>query len=236
MLRGSSTLLCDDAEVVAQDLCGMTPDGWMRAAPLFSPRTLRICQAEVEAALASIADADVRWMALALWHAMRASPRVCPNPAVGCVIVKKGAVLSAGATEPFGGRHAERCAIDAIPDRDALVGATIYSTLEPCAHHGKQPPCADLVADIDFARCVVGVEDPNPKVSGAGLGRVQRADIRTSVGVLRDEVLAWHLPYLFGQVRPHGQPRPFTSSYGSWPGGSAAQQLDFSAFAGRHGR
>lgn len=143
---------------------------------------------------------DAYWMRLALRSAMAAKGRASPNPTVGAVIVKDGALLATGATEPYGQRHAERCAIDAVADRSMLRGATIYTTLEPCAHWGKQPPCADLVASCGFARCVAGIRDPNPSVAGTGLARIRAAGTDIRSGVLRNELLAWHLPYLFPQL------------------------------------
>ncbi|XVU22103.1 hypothetical protein ACQPZJ_33195 [Actinoplanes sp. CA-054009] len=139
---------------------------------------------------------DAYWMRQALLCAMAAEGRASPNPTVGAVIVKDGVLIAAGATEPYGGRHAERCAIDSVPDRAVLRGATIYTTLEPCAHWGKQPPCADLVASCGFARCVSSIRDPDPRVAGLGLERVQAAGTQVSFGPLRNEIVAWHLPYL----------------------------------------
>ncbi|MFF5076755.1 bifunctional diaminohydroxyphosphoribosylaminopyrimidine deaminase/5-amino-6-(5-phosphoribosylamino)uracil reductase RibD [Actinoplanes sp. NPDC000266] len=139
---------------------------------------------------------DAYWMRQALLCAMAAEGRASPNPTVGAVIVKDGVLIATGATEPYGGRHAERCAIDSVPDRSILRGATIYTTLEPCAHWGKQPPCADLVASCGFARCVSGIRDPDPRVAGLGLERVRGAGTEVSFGPLRNEIVAWHLPYL----------------------------------------
>jgi diaminohydroxyphosphoribosylaminopyrimidine deaminase/5-amino-6-(5-phosphoribosylamino)uracil reductase len=130
---------------------------------------------------------------------------------VGAVIVKDGALIATGATEPYGQRHAERCAIDNVADPSLMRGATIYTTLEPCAHWGKQPPCADLVASRGFARCVSAVRDPNPLVSGVGLGRVRASGTDVTTGVLHNELVAWHLPYLFPHLLPALGSRPFVS-------------------------
>ncbi|QRO01347.1 bifunctional diaminohydroxyphosphoribosylaminopyrimidine deaminase/5-amino-6-(5-phosphoribosylamino)uracil reductase RibD [Archangium violaceum] len=140
---------------------------------------------------------DAYWMRLALERAMSACGRSNPNPTVGCVIVKEGRVLAEGATEVHGGRHAERVAIDSVADRSRLRGATLYVTLEPCSHTGRQPPCVDLVESCGFARCVIGLVDPNPLVAGGGLRRLRRAGVELRFGVLRDELIAWHLPFLF---------------------------------------
>ncbi|WP_240670287.1 bifunctional diaminohydroxyphosphoribosylaminopyrimidine deaminase/5-amino-6-(5-phosphoribosylamino)uracil reductase RibD [Actinoplanes solisilvae] len=143
---------------------------------------------------------DAYWMRRALLRAMAAEGGASPNPTVGAVIVKDGELIAEGSTERYGGRHAERCAIDNVADRSVLRGATIYTTLEPCAHWGRQPPCADLVATCGFARCVAGLRDPNPEVAGVGLARVRSAGTEVSSGVLRNELIAWHLPYLVQRI------------------------------------
>lgn len=153
------------------------------------------------------AATDEFWMRCALLSAMGGSGRANPNPTVGCVIVKDGQLVASGVTEVYGGRHAERCAIDSVVDRGALVGASIYTTLEPCAHWGKQPPCAELVAASGFARCIVGLNDPNPSVAGKGGRLIQSSGTKVTGPVLRNEILAWHLPYLY----PHLMHRPLVS-------------------------
>ncbi|RGC68147.1 Riboflavin biosynthesis protein RibD [Micromonospora sp. MW-13] len=155
---------------------------------------------------------DAYWMRRALLAAMAAEGRASPNPTVGAVIVKDGVLIATGATEAYGQRHAERCAIDNVADRALLRGATIYTTLEPCAHWGKQPPCADLVASCGFARCVAGLRDPNPRVHGIGLDRVRAVGTEVRSGVLRNEILAWHLPYLFPYLLPPAGGRPLVSA------------------------
>ncbi|MFG1994687.1 hypothetical protein ACGFJ7_32410 [Actinoplanes sp. NPDC048988] len=153
---------------------------------------------------------DAYWMRRALLRAMEAEGRASPNPTVGAVIVKDGVLIAEGATEPYGGRHAERCAIDSVADRAILRGATIYTTLEPCAHWGKQPPCADLVASCGFARCVSALRDPDPRVAGVGLDRIRAAGTEVAFGPLRDEIQAWHLPYLTQRLTG----RPLISALG----------------------
>jgi diaminohydroxyphosphoribosylaminopyrimidine deaminase/5-amino-6-(5-phosphoribosylamino)uracil reductase len=170
---------------------------------------------------AGVGSDDEYWMHRALLSAMAAPGWASPNPTVGAVIVKDGALLATGATQAYGQRHAERCAIDSVADRSLLCGATIYTTLEPCAHWGKQPPCADLVASCGFARCVVGVGDPNPDVAGAGLEWVRAAGTDVLAGVLRNEVLAWHLPYFFPHLVPADESRPLISVV---PGGVSVRE------------
>ena len=99
--------------------------------------------------------------------ARRHSP---PNPWVGCVIVRDGEVVGEGATEPPGGPHAEVVALARAGER--ARGATAYVTLEPCAHHGRTPPCTDALIDAGVARVVIALEDPDPQVAGAGSARL----------------------------------------------------------------
>ncbi|MEU8080223.1 bifunctional diaminohydroxyphosphoribosylaminopyrimidine deaminase/5-amino-6-(5-phosphoribosylamino)uracil reductase RibD [Catellatospora citrea] len=176
-----------------------------------------------ESLATDLSAADVHWMRRAILTAMEAEGRASPNPTVGAVIVKDGVLLSAGATEPFGGRHAERCAIENVTDRSVLRGATLYTTLEPCAHWGKQPPCADLVAACGFARCVVGIRDPNPRVAGVGFARVRAAGTEVVCGVLRNETIAWHLPYLV----PRLLARPMISTFALDTPGTIESRLLF---------
>ncbi|MBI1317920.1 MAG: bifunctional diaminohydroxyphosphoribosylaminopyrimidine deaminase/5-amino-6-(5-phosphoribosylamino)uracil reductase RibD [Candidatus Hydrogenedens sp.] len=108
-----------------------------------------------------------------------------PNPMVGCVIVRDGEVIGEGYHEVFGGPHAEVNAVNAAGGE--IAGATVYVTLEPCAHHGKTPPCADFLIDHKPARVVAAMQDPNPMVSGAGADKLRAAGIRVDVGCLEDQ-------------------------------------------------
>jgi len=100
-----------------------------------------------------------------------------PNPRVGCLIGHAdGRVLGRGATQQAGGPHAEVMALrDAASQGHGVQGATAWVTLEPCAHHGRTPPCCDALVEAGIARAVVGVGDPNPKVAGAGIARLRAA-------------------------------------------------------------
>src|SRR2546425_9679552 len=102
-----------------------------------------------------------------------------PNPRVGCVITRSdGSLLGEGHTQAAGGPHAEVVALRAARDAGHdLRGATVHVTLEPCAHHGRTPPCCDALIDAGVARVVVAVEDPNPLVAGAGIARMRAAGI-----------------------------------------------------------
>src|SRR5687768_11364872 len=106
--------------------------------------------------------ADRRFMAMALALAKRGLGNVWPNPAVGCVLVKDGRVVGRGWTQPGGRPHAESEAT--LRAGDAARGATAYVTLEPCAHHGRTPPCADVMVAAGVARAVVAAVDPDPRV------------------------------------------------------------------------
>lgn len=119
---------------------------------------------------------DRRWLAAAARLAGRGVPRSRPNPAVGALIVSDGKVVARGWTQPGGRPHAEAVALAAAGQ--AAQGATLYVTLEPCAHHSQRgPACADLVAASGLARVVIGCGDPDPRTAGQGIARIQAAGI-----------------------------------------------------------
>ena len=142
------------------------------------------------------AYSDEYWMQKALLFAMDKAGIACPNPQVGCVLVKDGQLISYGATEPYGKRHAERVAVEKVKDKKKLLGATAYVTLEPCCHEGKQPPCVDLLIASGIKRCVIGLKDPFGKVSGRGLLKLEKAGIIVETSSLEAECRLWHYPYL----------------------------------------
>ena len=107
---------------------------------------------------------DKYFMKLAIKEAKKARNEVFPNPKVGCLIVKDRKVISKGFHKRFGGRHAEQVAIDSLPQN--ITKATMYITLEPCAHKGKTNPCIDLIDPSIFNRVVISSLDPNPSASG----------------------------------------------------------------------
>jgi diaminohydroxyphosphoribosylaminopyrimidine deaminase / 5-amino-6-(5-phosphoribosylamino)uracil reductase len=120
-------------------------------------------------------------MTLALALGRRGLGRTCPNPAVGAVIVKDGAIVGRGWTQPGGRPHAE---VEALRRAGAAArGATLYVTLEPCSHFGKSPPCADAIVAAGVARVVSALEDPNPEVAGRGHAQLRDAGIAAEVGV-----------------------------------------------------
>lgn len=120
-----------------------------------------------------------------------------PNPWVGCVLLTSDGQWFEGATEPPGGRHAERVALDAARAAGAdTQGAHVWCTLEPCSHHGRTPPCADALVEARVQRVVAAIGDPDPQVAGRGLARLREHGIDTLVGVGADEVTEQLRPYL----------------------------------------
>src|SRR5689334_17704309 len=115
-------------------------------------------------------------MQRALRLAERGTGSVHPNPMVGSVIVKNNRLIAEGYHRRFGGPHAEIEALRAA--RSRARGATLYVTLEPCAHWGKTPPCIDRIGESGIARVVAAMTDPNPKVSGKGFAALRRGGIK----------------------------------------------------------
>lgn len=137
---------------------------------------------------------DLRHMGHALALARRGLGRVWPNPAVGCVIVTAGRVVGRGWTQPGGRPHAETLALaQAGP---LARGATVYVTLEPCAHHGKTPPCAEALVAAGIGRVVTAIEDPDPRVSGRGIALLRAAGVAVTDGVLAAEARALQRGFL----------------------------------------
>lgn len=115
-----------------------------------------------------------------------------PNPSVGAVIVWNNTIIGEGYTSSYGGNHAEVNAINSVKDKTLLKEATIYVTLEPCSHHGKTPPCADLIIKYQFKKVVIGCIDSNRLVAGKGVERLKKAGVDVLVGVLESECLYHH--------------------------------------------
>jgi diaminohydroxyphosphoribosylaminopyrimidine deaminase/5-amino-6-(5-phosphoribosylamino)uracil reductase len=124
-------------------------------------------------------------MARALELAQRGLATTQPNPRVGCVLARNGEVIAEGWHERAGQAHAEAAALNAAGD--AAAGATAYVTLEPCSHFGRTPPCADALITARLARVVFAIEDPNPRVAGAGAARLRAAGIAVESGLLAEE-------------------------------------------------
>ncbi len=149
-------------------------------------------------------DVELMRRAMALAAAVRST--TAPNPWVGCVVVPPAlgpdGPIFEGATAPPGGPHAEVAALAAAGE--AARGATLYATLEPCAHHGRTPPCSDAIIAAGVTRVVVGIEDPDPLVAGRGLAALREAGIDVTVGVAAEEVSEQLAPYR--KHRATGQP------------------------------
>ncbi len=115
---------------------------------------------------------------------------VSPNPMVGAVIVCDGRIIGEGYHRRFGYGHAEVNAVASVADRAVLRRSTMYVTLEPCAHYGKTPPCAQLIIDTGIPRVVIGCADPFAKVSGRGIAMLRQSGVEVTVGVLEKECRA----------------------------------------------
>jgi diaminohydroxyphosphoribosylaminopyrimidine deaminase / 5-amino-6-(5-phosphoribosylamino)uracil reductase len=140
---------------------------------------------------------DRAHMARAIELAATVRATTTPNPWVGCVVVADdGARTFEGATTPPGGPHAEVVALDAAAAAGAANGATLYTTLEPCVHHGRTPPCTATIIDAGVARAVIGVADPDARVSGRGIAALEAAGIDVTLGVGAAEVTEQLAPYL----------------------------------------
>ena len=133
---------------------------------------------------------DLLFMRRALELAECGRGYVSPNPLVGCVIVHNDSIIGEGYHQQYGGPHAEPNAVQAVERPELLKEATVYVTLEPCAHFGKTPPCAQLLIDKQVKRVVVALEDPNPLVAGKGIQMMEDAGFEVVVGVLEQEAAA----------------------------------------------
>jgi len=142
---------------------------------------------------------DLGLMRRAIAAAAEVRGSTSPNPWVGCVIEPGGFT---GATQPPGGPHAEIVAL--VSAGEQARGATLVTTLEPCSHHGRTPPCVDAIVAAGVRRVVVGVEDPDPQVRGTGIAALRRAGVDVTVGVGGDEVRAQLASYL--KHRTTGRP------------------------------
>lgn len=133
---------------------------------------------------------DEAFMLLAIEQAELARGSTGDNPWVGCVIVgQSGQVLGAGYTRGPGEHHAEISAAAAAAESGhAIVGATLYSTLEPCSFHGRTPACAHAIVSRGISRVVIGIRDPNPKVDGAGLVILRQAGLEVVEGICSLEI------------------------------------------------
>ncbi len=145
---------------------------------------------------------DEQFMRMCLNLARKGLGHVSPNPLVGAIIVKNEKIIGKGYHKKFGGPHAEVNAIQYA--KGSVNGATLYVNLEPCNYYGKTPACTDLIIKSKIARVVIGMKDPNPRVSGKGILQLQKADIATSVGILKKE--CWECNKFFSKHITTGLP------------------------------
>ena len=143
--------------------------------------------------------ADREFMRQALELAERGLYTTTPNPRVGCVIVKDGAVVASGWHEKAGLPHAEALALKSAGER--AHGATLYLNLEPCSHHGRTPPCADAIVAAGIKRVVAAMQDPNPKVAGAGFAKLRAAGIEVERGLMEDEARELNIGFVARTTR-----------------------------------
>jgi len=151
------------------------------------------------------APRDAFYMAQAISLAKKGRYTTDPNPRVGCVLVRDGAVIGQGWHVKAGQGHAEIEALKNLPD---AKGATAYVTLEPCSHQGRTPPCCDALIRAGVSRVVAAMQDPNPKVSGSGLEKLKEAGIEVICGVLQEDALALNR----GFIKRMTENRPFVRS------------------------
>lgn len=137
---------------------------------------------------------DHVFMARAIALTERGRDTATPNPSVGCVIAKAGRVIGEGWHERTGEPHAEARALAAATE--SPQGATVYVSLEPCAHEGRTPPCADALVEAGVARVVAALEDPNPRVHGSGAARLRDAGIRVDIGLMAAAAQEAHRGFL----------------------------------------
>jgi diaminohydroxyphosphoribosylaminopyrimidine deaminase/5-amino-6-(5-phosphoribosylamino)uracil reductase len=160
---------------------------------------------------------DRRHMARALALAERGLYTTTPNPRVGCVIVREGEIVGEGWHERAGGPHAEAIALAAAGGN--ARGATAYVTLEPCAHHGRTPPCAEGLVNGGISRVVAAMSDPNPLVAGRGFARLREAGLSVEAGMMEDEARALNCGFICRMSR--GRPWIRVKIAASLDGGTA---------------
>jgi diaminohydroxyphosphoribosylaminopyrimidine deaminase/5-amino-6-(5-phosphoribosylamino)uracil reductase len=155
--------------------------------------------------LDSSGDVDQRLMSRANHLAKRGWGRTYPNPLVGAVVARNGEIVGSGAHEEFGGRHAEAVAL--ADAGESARGATLYVTLEPCTHTGKQPPCTNAIVAAGIARAVIAVRDPDPIAAG-GVEQLRQAGVDVEIGLLGPAAARRNFRFLH---RFQGHARPFVA-------------------------
>jgi diaminohydroxyphosphoribosylaminopyrimidine deaminase / 5-amino-6-(5-phosphoribosylamino)uracil reductase len=148
-------------------------------------------------------DKNEQFMALCLRLAEKGRGFVSPNPLVGAVLVRSERVVASGFHRRFGGAHAE---VECLQShKGSLSNATLYVNLEPCSHHGKTPPCVDLIINSGIRNVVVGMVDPNPVVAGRGIRKLRRAGVKVVLGVLAEEAKILNRSFIISMTKQ----RPF---------------------------
>ena len=148
---------------------------------------------------------DERYMARCLQLAANGRFGAAPNPMVGAVIVHNGKIIGEGYHRQCGGPHAEVNAVRSVKDERLLREATMYVSLEPCAHYGKTPPCADMIVGKGIPRVVIGCRDSFDQVDGKGIQKLREAGVEVTVGVLEKECLELNRAFF----TYHGKKRPY---------------------------
>ncbi len=144
---------------------------------------------------------DERYMLRCLQLARMAEGNTSPNPMVGAIIVCNGRIIGEGYHRRCGETHAEVNAIASVHDKSLLPQSTIYVSLEPCSHHGKTPPCCDLIISSGIPRVVVGCLDPFPQVSGRGVDRLRKHGIDVTINVLQEKCLELNRKFMTFQQK-----------------------------------
>lgn len=150
-------------------------------------------------------SAHEQYMQQCLELAAKGLGSVAPNPMVGSVVVHNGNIIGQGYHQQYGGPHAEVNAVNSVAEKSLLKDSTIYVNLEPCAHYGQTPPCAELIASLGIPNVVVGHLDPNPLVAGKGVAILEGAGCKVTHGVLAEAGRALNKRFLtfFEQKRPY---------------------------------
>lgn len=169
----------------------------------------------------TVSNIDQTTMGRAIELAAGVRATTSPNPWVGAVLVANDGAMFEGATERPGGRHAEIVALDAARAAGAEVrGATLFTTLEPCSHHGRTPPCSDALISAGVERVVVGIEDPDANVAGQGIAQLRAAGITVDVGIGAGAIASQLAPYV--KHRTTGRPWVLLKLAASLDGRTAA--------------
>ncbi len=132
---------------------------------------------------------DEKYMSRCIQLAKSGAGNVSPNPMVGAVLVYQNRIIGEGYHHKYGKAHAEVNCIDSVKEKDKLLieKSTIYVSLEPCAHHGKTPPCADLIIKNKIKKVVIGCQDIYKEVAGKGIERLRNAGVEVVTGILESE-------------------------------------------------